>query len=85
MLGVCGDVTTRKVAGDHDRRRQLAVSWLPLDQGRNDDIAPEAGERHRPGGVELPRLTRTHHDELYRTRTRTRTKTQARTQTERRR
>ena len=73
MLGMSGDVATRKVAGDQYRCRQLTVSWLPLDQRRDHEVAPEAGERHRPGSVELPGLTRTHDDKLYRTRTRTRT------------
>jgi hypothetical protein len=64
MLGVNKDVTTGKVAGNHDRRRQLSVSWLSLDQSWNNDIASEAGERNRPGGPEVPCLTRTHYDKL---------------------
>ena len=43
MLGVRGDVATRKVAGNHDRRRQRGVTWLPPDQSWNDEVAAEAG------------------------------------------
>src|ERR1035437_475845 len=70
MLGMGGNVATRKVAGDHDRRGQLRVTWLRLEQGWHHNIAPEARERNRPGGFELPGLTWTHDDELNRTRTR---------------